>query len=84
MYIAIRSGNWNLRMAAYKLMSPLFTAFDRFFYQQLIAQHANCFPQDFLKVPKDGGFVVSLRGRTCHSIGVDEAYEMYINKHCKT
>ena len=39
MYIAITSGNWNLRMAAYKLMAPLFTAFDRFVYQQLIAQH---------------------------------------------
>ena len=86
MYIAIRSGNWNLRMAAYKLMAPLFTAFDRFVYQQLIAQHVfdvNCFPHDLLKALKDGGFVVSLRGRTCHSIGVDEAHEMCINKDCK-
>ena len=73
-------------MAAYKLMAPLFTAFDRFVYQQLIAQHifdVNCFPHDLLKALKDGGFVVSLRGRTCHSIGVDEAHEMCINKDCK-
>ena len=27
--------------------------------------------------------MVSLRGRTCHSIGVDEAHEMCINKDCK-
>lgn len=87
MYIAFRSGNWNLRMAAYKLMVPLFTAFDRFVYQQLIAQHifdVNSFPQDLLKALEDGGFVVSLRGCTCHSIGVDEAHEMCINRDCKT
>ena len=51
MYIAIRSGNWDLRMAAYKLMAPLFTAFDRFTYQQLIAQHlfdVTCLPDDLL------------------------------------
>ena len=73
-------------MAAYKLMAPLFTAFDRFVYQQLIAQHiydVNNFPQDLHEALKDGGFAISLRGRTCHSIGVDEAHEMCINRDCK-
>ena len=69
-------------------MAPLFTVFDRFVYRQLIAQHifdVNSFPQDLLKALKDGGFVISLRGCTCHSgsIGVDKAHEMCINKDCK-
>lgn len=39
LYLAIRSGNWNLRMAAIKNMAALFTAFDRPHYSKLIPQH---------------------------------------------
>ena len=58
-------------MAAYKLMAPLFTTFDRFVYQQLIAQHiydVNNFPQDLLEALTDGGFAISLRGRSYMSL----------------
>ena len=39
LYLAMRSGNWKLRMAAIKSMAALFTAFDRQKYQKLIPQH---------------------------------------------
>ena len=32
---------------------------------------------------KNGGWTVSLTGRTCHSIGIDKCHEMYINKDSK-
>ena len=86
LFLAVRTGNWKLRMAAIKSMAALFTAFDRQKYQKLIPQHI----VDLLKIPKDmlsnlesGGFTVSLSGRPCHNVGVDEAHEMCINKDCK-
>ena len=39
LFIAIRSGNWHLRMAALKLMAADFTAFDHPIYQKLITNH---------------------------------------------
>ena len=39
LYLAIRSGDWNLRMASQKLMSPIFSAFDHVTYMKLIAQY---------------------------------------------
>ena len=85
LYMAIRSGNWDLRMGAIKSMAALFTAFDRPKYQKLIPQHI----VDLLTIPevlshlKKGGFTVSIRGRAGHSVGIDEAHEMCINKDCK-
>ena len=86
MYLAIRSGNWHLRMAAIKYMAPLFTAFDRTKYQKLIVQHISDilhFPDEVLCHLFEGGFTVSITGRACHSVGIDEAHEMCINKECK-
>ncbi|XP_064384664.1 uncharacterized protein LOC135333611 [Halichondria panicea] len=86
LYCAVRTGQWDLRMAAIKLMVPIFTAFDRPRYQQLIPQHI----RDMYNLPGDvranlekGGFTVSLLGRPGHSIGIDEAHEMCINRECK-
>ena len=85
LYMAIRSGNWDLRMGAIKSMAALFTAFDRPKYQKLIPQHI----VDLLTIPevlshlKKGEFTVSIRGRAGHSVGIDEAHEMCINKDCK-
>lgn len=73
-------------MAAIELMAAIFTAFDRPKYQQLIPQHI----RDMCNLPADvranfekGGFTVSLLGRPGHSIGIDEAHEMCINRECK-
>ena len=70
-------------MAAIKQMAALFTAFDRPNYKKLIPQHI----VDMLTIPKEvlsnlqqGGFTVSILGRPCHSIAIDEAHEMCINR----
>ena len=86
MYLAIRSGNWNLRMASMKLMAPTFTAFDHPNYLRLIADHIAdvlTMPATILSILKKGGFAVSICGRPWHSVGIDEAHEMLINRSCK-
>ena len=86
LYLAMRSGQWDLRMAAIKSMAALFTAFDRPNYQKLIPQHIVgllTIPNDLLSQLSHGGFTVSIRGRPGHSVGIDEAHEMCVNKDCK-
>ena len=81
----MRSGNWQLRMAAIKLLVPLFSAFDHNTYQKVIAQHIAdvlTMPPNILAMFQQGAFVVSIRGREWHSVGLDEAHEMLINKQC--
>ncbi len=86
MHLAIRTSNWDLRMSAIKSMAALFTAFDRPNYQKMISHHLVdivSMPQSVLLQLKAGGWTVSLTGRTCHSIGIDECHEMCINKDGK-
>jgi len=86
MHLAIRTGNWHLRMGALKSMAALFTAFDRPNYQKLISDHiadVESMPQSVLGHLKQGGWTVSLTGRVCHSVGIDECHEMCINKDSK-
>ncbi len=86
LFCAIRSGNWDLRLASIKRMVPVFTAYDRPTYRKVLLQHlADCIllPAYILKDLKRGGFSVSITGRPWHSVGLDEAHEMLINKDCK-
>ena len=86
LYLAMRSGRWDMRMAAIKSMAALFTAFDRPNYQKLIPQHIVnmlTIPKEILSHLSQGGFTVSIRGRPCHSVEIDESHEMCINKECK-
>lgn len=79
LYLAIRSGNWKLRIAEIKSMSALFTAFDRQKYQKLVPQlivDLLTIPTDVLSNLEQRVFAVSLKGRPCHS-------EMCINEDCK-
>ena len=39
LFIAICSGNWDLRVASIKSMAAIFTAFDHPTYQRVISQH---------------------------------------------
>ena len=73
-------------MAALKQMAAHFTAFDRPKYAKLIPHHIVemlAIPNEVLTHLKQGGFTVSILGRPCHSIGIDEAHEMCINRECK-
>ena len=87
LYLTIRSGDWDLKMASIKLMAPIFSAYDHSTYSKLIARHISdvlSLPTSILNSFKEGCFVVSFTGKAWHSIGVDEAHEMGINKDCKT
>ena len=73
-------------VASIKSMAALFSAFDRARYQRLISQHLHDllnFPPEVLSQMVNGGFTISITGKTCHSIGIDEAHEMCINRKCK-
>jgi len=85
LWYAIRSGNWDLRIAAIKEMAALFVAFDRPNYTKLISHHLQTLktiPDDILSSLKQA-FTLSIKGRAGHSIAIDEAHEMCINRQCK-
>ena len=86
LYIAIRGGNWQLRMASIKCMAPIFTAFDRNLYSKLIPYHLASlqqFPKDLLNALETGAFTVSLTGKQWKSVAIDEAHEMCVNRDLK-
>ena len=39
LFLALRSWDWNLRVACMKQMAPLFTVFNHSTYQKVISQH---------------------------------------------
>ena len=87
LYTAIRSRNWNLRLAALKMMAPLFHCTNSTYYHRLIPQHLaalHCFPASVLENFKQGGFVVSLLGHDWSLVGIDECHEMTINRELKS
>ena len=82
----MRSGDWSLRMGSVKQMAPLLTAFDHPTYQKLISNHIMdilSLPGSILLMLSQGAFVVNISGREWHSLAIDEAHEMLINKQCK-
>lgn len=87
LFLSIRSRDWQLRMASMKLiMAPMFTAFDHQMYQKPISDHISdtlIIPEAVLVMFQQGAFMVNISGRPWHSIGIDEAHEMCINKQCK-
>ena len=63
LYVSLRSGNWNLRLASLKQMAALFTAYDRTMYQKLIPRHLAELlqaPPEVLSCLQKGGFAVSI------------------------
>ena len=87
LFLAVRSGDWDLRLAGVKATAPVFTAFDHNTYQKLISQHLEdiaTMPAPITAMFRQGAFVISVTGRSWHSVAIDEGHEMLINKDCKT
>lgn len=83
LFIAIRNGDWVLRMTALKLMAAVYSAFDRPIYQRLVPQHLAdllCFPAPVLQHLQKGAISVRLTKGTGHAVGLDE---VKINKDAK-
>ena len=86
LHFATQSDNWTLWLASLKGMAPLFAAYDRTSYEELIPQHLadiQQYPQAILDCLKAGGFAASISGHRFHSVRLDEAHEMCINKDLK-
>ena len=86
-FLAMRSGDWTLRLYSLKQMVPVFTAFDHLTYQKLISDHladVQQLPESIRAMFNQGAHVVSLTGRPFHSVGIDEAHEVKINRDCKS
>jgi hypothetical protein len=86
LWLAMRSGNWQLRMTSIKWLAPLFYIFDRQNYRELILHHLAAiaaYPRSVIRHFEQGGFVVSLSGTKYRSVALDEAHEMVINKKTK-
>ena len=86
LWIAMRKGDWKLRIASLKKMVPLFQAFDRQTYASIIPAHLSmiCALPDFIREHFErGAFVCSIQGNNYSEVGFDEAHEMLINKDCK-
>ena len=88
LFLAIRSGDWNLWLASVKSMAAVFIAFDHPNYQKLISQHLEdvlTMPAPIITMFQQGAFVVSISGRLWHSVAIDECHEMLIKtvKHLR-
>ena len=73
-------------MLALKMMAPLFAAYDRTTYQQLIPHHLadiQTFPDSVMHSLQARAFAVCIVGGKGHAVALDEAHEMCINKDMK-
>ena len=82
LYRAIRTRNWQLRVATLKVMAAMFEGTDRPVYQRLTPQHLldlAKLPSEVLHDLEDGCFSVRLSANEWHAVALDECYEMCIN-----
>ena len=73
-------------MSSIKRITPLFFAADGPTYSKVLSQNiADCltYPSAILSHLTSGGFTVRITGRCWHSVAVDKAPEMFVNKDLK-
>lgn len=76
-----------LRVSALKMMTPLFAAYDRTTYQQLVPHHLadlQTFPDPVMQSLKAGAYAVCIVKGKGHAVALDEAHKMCINKDMKS
>ena len=86
LYLANRSGNWNLRLHSLKTMLPLFFAVPSHYYFKHLPQHIadlQKFPKDILHNLQCGGFTMNQSGTKWSNLCLDEMHERSINKELK-
>ncbi len=84
--MALRTENWNLRVACIKGMAPLFHICDRQHYSKLMPEHLvdlDQMPEDILFFLENGGFTANITGTCINNLGLDETHEMTINRDVK-
>ena len=82
LFLAIRGGLWKLRTGSIKMMAPLFTAFDRRHYRKIIPhlRDLQTLPENINLFCEKGAFACSISGSNMHSVALNEAHKMLINK----
>ncbi len=86
LYIAIRSSNWNLRVAAIQKLAPLYHTYDRTTHLGLAAHHLatlQVIPKYILYYLQNGGFSASVTGEAFSEIALDKCHESLINLDVK-
>ena len=85
-FMAIRSGNWQLRNSCLPKLSELFFAYSHNKYEELVCKSM----KDCMKLPTEvlgaflrGEWTVSAKGIPFHSQAMDEAHESLVNKSTK-
>ncbi len=85
-YFSIRSGNWLLRNTFLKALTPIFFAFNRHKYVELITENLYdtlTMPSNILNHLADGEWTVSVKGMPYCNLAIDEAHESVINRRFK-
>ncbi|GAQ92684.1 hypothetical protein KFL_010930030 [Klebsormidium nitens] len=86
LFLAIRTGNWNLKMAVYVKLAPLVRSQDRTHYQQLVPIHLadmQAWPSYVVRALANGAWVANLSGRPHVCLGKDECHECLVNLNVK-
>ena len=86
LWFGICFANWELRVAAIKLIAPISHALDRTSYLRILPRHIadiQYLPPSILNHFKSGGFVVNLSGKPFSVVAFDESHEMLTNKDIK-
>ena len=85
-YISIRSGNWCLRNACLKGVTPIFFAYSRDKYEQLctnVLHNLASLPSHITNKFLQGEWTTSRRGHKFRNLALDEAHESVINLRLK-